>query len=94
VLEAIRAAPYPVTTLVFDAESVTDLDTSGAQALAALITELHQDGIDFVLARSRTTFEQQLRTTGYPDLIPAQNRFATVRAAVNAVTGIDLAGTP
>jgi MFS superfamily sulfate permease-like transporter len=29
VREAVRGAPYPVTTLVFDAESVSDLDTSG-----------------------------------------------------------------
>jgi anti-anti-sigma regulatory factor len=79
---------------VFDAESVTDLDTSGAQALAALLTELRQDGIRFVLARSRTTFEEQLRTTGYDDLIPAEDRFATVRGAVSAVAGVDLGDGP
>ncbi len=44
VRDAIRGAPYPVTTLVFDAESVTDLDASGAQALADLITELRRRG--------------------------------------------------
>jgi high affinity sulfate transporter 1 len=92
VREAISTAPPPVTTLVFDAESVTDLDTSGAQALAAVMAELRQDGVRFVLARSRTTFEEQLRTTGYDDLIPAEDRFATVRAAVSAVGGVDLGG--
>jgi high affinity sulfate transporter 1 len=92
VREAISTAPSPVSTLVFDAESVTDLDTSGAQALAAVVAELREDGIRFVLARSRTTFEDQLRTTGYDDLVPPEDRFATVRAAVSAVGGVDLGG--
>jgi high affinity sulfate transporter 1 len=94
VREAIGTAPSPVTTLVFDAESVTDLDTSGAQALAAVVAEMRQDGVRFVLARSRTTFEEQLRTTGYDDLIPAEDRFPTVRAAVSAVGRVDLGGAP
>jgi high affinity sulfate transporter 1 len=90
VRDAIRGAPYPVTTLVFDAESVTDLDTSGAQALADLITELRGQGIRFVLARSRATFEEQLRSTGHDDVLPPGDRYPTVRAAVAAVSGTDL----
>ena len=78
-------------TLVFDAESVTDLDTSGAQALADLVTELRGEGIHFVLARSRATFEAQLSRTGHDDALPAQDRYPTVRAAVAGVTGVDLA---
>jgi high affinity sulfate transporter 1 len=91
VRDAIRGAPYPVTTLVFDAESVTDLDTSGAQALADLVTELRGQGIRFVLARSRATFERQLRSTGHHDVLPPEDRYPTVRAAVAAVSGADLA---
>lgn len=91
VRDAIRGATYPVTSLVFDAESVTDLDTSGAQALADLVSELRGEGIHFVLARSRATFEAQLGTTGHDDVLPAQDRYPTVRAAVAAVTGVDLA---
>jgi high affinity sulfate transporter 1 len=93
VRDAIRGAPYPVTTLVFDAESVTDLDTSGAQALADLIDELREEGIHFVLARSRATFEAALSTTGHQDVLPSQDRYPTVRAAVVSVSGVDL-GTP
>jgi len=91
--DAVRGAPYPVTTLVFDAESVSDLDTSGAQALADLVTQLRADGIRFVLARSRATFEEQLDRTGYADVLPPQDRFPTVRAAVASVAGVDL-GAP
>lgn len=94
VRDALRGAPYPVTTLVFDAESVTDLDTSGAQALVDLITELRGEGIRFVLARSRATFEAQLSRTGQDDALPPEDRYPTVRAAVTAVSGIDLANLP
>lgn len=91
VRDAIRGAPYEVTTLIFDAESVTDLDTSGAQGLADLVTELRDEGVHFVLARSRSTFEAQLLSTGRDDVLPSQDRYPTVRAAVAAVTGVDLA---
>jgi MFS superfamily sulfate permease-like transporter len=93
VRDAIRGAPYEVTTLVFDAESVTDLDTSGAQALADLVIELRGEGIHFVLARSRATFESQLSSTGHEDVLPAQERYPTVRAAVASVSGVDLASS-
>lgn len=88
--EALRGAPTPATTLVFDAESVTDLDASGAQVLADLVSELRADGIRFVLARSRATFEEQLDRTGHADVLPPEDRFPTVRAAVSSVTGEDL----
>lgn len=94
VRDAIRGAPYPVTTLVFDAESVTDLDTSGAQALADLATQLRGEGIRLVLARSRATFEAQLSRTGRDDALPPQDRYPTVRAAVTAVAGVDFATLP
>jgi high affinity sulfate transporter 1 len=93
VRDAIRGAPYPVTALVFDAESVTDLDTSGAQALADLIAELRGEGITFVLARSRAAFEAQLARSGHEDLLPPGARYPTVRAAVTAVSGVDLAAS-
>ncbi len=90
--EAVRGAPDPVTTLVFDAESVTDLDTSGAQAFADVVTELQGQGIRFVLARSRVTFEEQLGKTGLADVLPPEDRFATVRAAVASVSGAEFDG--
>jgi MFS superfamily sulfate permease-like transporter len=90
VREAVRGADEPVTTVVFDAESVTDLDTSGAEVLADLIAELKSEGIRFVLARSRVTFEKQLAKTGNDNVLPQQDRFPTVRAAVASVTGVDV----
>lgn len=92
--EAVRGAPYPVTTVVFDAESVTNLDASGAQVFADVIEELRNRGIRLVVARTRVTFEQQLARLGTADILPAEDRFMTVRAAVTAVTGIDIEATP
>ena len=88
--DAVRGATDLVTTLIFDAESVSDLDTAGAQALTDVVAELKGGGIRFVLARSRATFEAQLSRTGLADVIPPEDRFPTVRAAASSVTGIDL----
>ncbi len=62
-----------------------------ANSRADLVTELRGEGIRFVLARSRATFESHLRSTGHDDVLPPQDRYPTVRAAVAAVSGIDLA---
>ncbi len=77
--DAVRGATDLVTTLIFDAESVSDLDTAGAQALTDVVAELKGGGIRFVLARSRATFEAQLSRTGLADVIPPEDRFPTVR---------------
>ena len=91
--EAIEGAPYDVTALVFDAEAVASLDTSGAHAVRTIIEELDDRGVTLVLARARITFEEQIDRLGLADLLPPQQRFATVRAAVQAVTGIDVETT-
>jgi high affinity sulfate transporter 1 len=88
--EAVRGAPYPVTTVVFDAESVTDLDTAGSQAFADIASELNGHGVRLVLARSRATFEEQLSRTGHGNVLPPGDRFPTVRAAVSSLAGVDL----
>jgi high affinity sulfate transporter 1 len=88
--EAVEGAPYDVTSVVFDAESVTSLDTSGAQALRQTVEELDGRGVRFVVARCRPAFEEQLGRLGIADVIPAASRYATVRAAVRAVSGLDM----
>lgn len=88
--EAIDAAPYTVTAFVFDAESVTNLDASAAAALIELIDELHGRGVRFVLARSRSAFDDEASRFGLDEALPPENRFPTVRAAVSAVSGSDI----
>jgi sulfate permease, SulP family len=92
VREAVAGAPYDVVVVVFDAEAVTSLDTSGAQTLREVVEELGGRGIRFVVARSRAAFDEQVDRLGIDDVIPEANRYPTVRAAVHAVAGIDLEG--
>ncbi len=90
VREAVAGASYDVTSVVFDAEGVTSLDTSGAQAIREVVEELRARDIRFVVARCRAAFEDQIAHLGIEDVLPEANRFPTVRAAVRAVSGVDL----
>jgi sulfate permease, SulP family len=93
VLEAVDGAPYDVAALVFDAEAITSLDISGAQALRLVVEELNGRGVRFVVARLRAEFEQQVDALGLADVLPPESLFPTVRAAVRAVTGVDVEGS-
>jgi high affinity sulfate transporter 1 len=90
--EAIDGAPYEVRAVVFDAEAVVGLDASGAEELREMVEELRSRGIRFVVARARSGFEDSLGRLGLQDALPADSRFTTVRAAVQAVSGIDVEG--
>jgi high affinity sulfate transporter 1 len=89
VREAVDGAPYDVTAVVFDAEAVTSLDTSGAEAVRVVVEELDGRGVSFAVARARAAFEQQVDRLGLSDVLPEERRFATVRGAVLAVSGVD-----
>lgn len=88
--EAIDGAPYEVHAIVFDAEAVVGLDASGSEGLRKIIDRLQDNGIRFVIARARRSFEQHLARLGLADVIPEDGRFPTVRAAVKAVSGVDV----
>jgi high affinity sulfate transporter 1 len=90
--EAVAGAPYAVHSVVFDAEAVVGLDASGAEELREVIEGLRNEGIRFVIARARRGFEQHLGRLGLDEALPADTRFPTVRAAVRAVSGIDVEG--
>jgi anti-anti-sigma regulatory factor len=89
VREAIRAAPAPVSWLVF-AEAVTHADSTGLDALRELTESLRRDGITLVVARLRTRMQEQLELAGLTKTI-GRDRFPSVRAAVDAfaATGQD-----
>jgi sulfate permease, SulP family len=88
--EAIDGAPYPVQAVVFDAEAVVGLDASGAEELREVIEDLRGRGIRFVVARARNGFDKSLQRLGLLDELPEDARFTTVRAAVLAVSGVDV----
>ncbi|MGZ8697306.1 MAG: SulP family inorganic anion transporter [Gaiellaceae bacterium] len=84
VREAIRAAPAPVSWLVFDAEAVTHVDSTGLDALDRLANDLRADGITLVVARLRTRMEDQFELAGLTDTIGPERFYPSVRAAVEA----------
>jgi sulfate permease, SulP family len=83
VREAVAGAPPPVRWLVFDAESVASIDTTGLAALDQIVRDLARDGIDFAIARGHDAFVQSITTSGLRDL-SAVPQFATVRAAIDS----------
>jgi SulP family sulfate permease len=82
--EAIAGAPTPTRCLVFDAESVISVDSTGLEALHDLADDLRRHDITLVVARMRGRIDQQLQTAGVKRAIGPENFYATVRAAVAA----------
>jgi MFS superfamily sulfate permease-like transporter len=82
--EAIRAAPYPVEWLVFDAEATTHADITGLEALADLATDLRRRDITLVVARLRERMRDEFDASGATDAIGGDHLYPTVRAAVDA----------
>ncbi len=82
ILEAIEAAPDDTRWLVFDAESVADVDASGVAALQQLVEQLRARGITFVVARLKSPLAEKLDTTGLAAVIGPENVAPTVEGAV------------
>ena len=84
--EAIRAAPSSTMWLVFDAEALTHVDTTGLDALRDLAGELRRDGITLVVARLRGRIAEQFEASGVSEVIGPEHFHPTVRAAVDTCT--------
>jgi SulP family sulfate permease len=82
--EAIDGAPYPVRWFVFDAESLTHVDSTGMEALRGAIEQLARDQITFVFARLKGLVRGQLGGAGIIATVGAEHLFPTVHAAVDA----------
>jgi sulfate permease, SulP family len=82
--EAVRGAPQPVQALVFDAEAVIHVDSTGADALAEIARDLERDGIALELARVKRFVKQVLDSGGVTEEIGEAHFHPTVRAAVAA----------
>jgi sulfate permease, SulP family len=82
--EAVRGAPTPTRWLVLDAECIAQIDSTGQEALAQLIQQLHEDGVSLAIARMRTALKHTLDDAGLGEQIGAGRFYPTVRAAVQA----------
>jgi len=84
VLEAIRAAPTETAWVVFDAEAVNHIDSTGMEALIDLTRDLRGDGIRLVVARLRTRMKPDFDVSGLTDEVGPEHFYPSVRLAVDA----------
>jgi sulfate permease, SulP family len=82
--EAVNGTPTKTQFLVFDAESVNNIDASGVDMLEGLHASLAKDGIGLVIARLKGPTAMQFESTGLTTLISQENFFGSVRDAVVA----------
>jgi high affinity sulfate transporter 1 len=82
--QAVRGAPTPAHWLVLDAEGISQIDTTGMEALKNLVGELGDGGVALVVARMRTALQGLLGDAGLEAEIGADHFYPTVRAAVGA----------
>ncbi len=82
ITEAIAGAPTPTHALVLDAEAISELDASGAEALQQLVDDLRASEITLVVARMKQPTRDRADATGLTVLIGPDNFHPTVRAAV------------
>ena len=81
---AVEDADPAATCVVLDAESIYDIDSSGAQILVELLDSLDEQGIRLVLARVRTELRDELVASGIEDRIGAEHIYLEVDDAVAA----------
>jgi SulP family sulfate permease len=86
VLEAVRGAPEPARWVIFDAESVTDVDATGLATLTELEADLEHDDIHMLVARMKPHIQTRLVTEGLAERIGEDRFLPTVRAAAAACT--------
>jgi MFS superfamily sulfate permease-like transporter len=83
--EAIRAAPTQTSWLVFDAEAMVHVDSTGLEAIEELVDELESQHITFVMARLRRSLNDEFDAVGLLEKIGRENIHPTVHAAVEAI---------
>jgi sulfate permease, SulP family len=91
VREALRGAPDESHWLVFDAEVLSHVDSTGVEALRELAVALPRDGVGLVMARTKPSVHRVLVAGGVADAIGEDRFLPTVRAAVAACRERDTA---
>ncbi len=69
---------------MLDAEGMTHVDSTGADILASLVTDLRTEGVDVLIARLKGPVLETLEDVGIVDLLGVDHVHGSVRAAVEA----------
>jgi MFS superfamily sulfate permease-like transporter len=86
VRELVTAASPPVRAFVLDADATSDVDFTGARALADLATDLRQVGVELVIARASHPVHRGLKHGGVLEDLGKDHLFPSVEDAVEAVS--------
>ena len=78
----MAGAPTETRFLVFDAEGLIGIDASGVASFEELLTALDASTMILVMARLKTSVEEQFQSTLLDQRIGLEHFFPTVDAAV------------
>jgi len=80
----VAASPVPVIWFLLDAQAITDMDVTAAEAVHALRVELEQKNIALKIAHANRPLREILERTGLAREIKPDNFFASVHECVAA----------
>ena len=80
----VAASSTPVRWFLVDAQAITDIDITAAEALSALNKELHQQGIALKFAHANRPLRQILERIGFTSEIGRESIFHAVHEAAAA----------
>ncbi len=84
ILEALDGATTPTRWLVFDAEGVPTIDSTGTEMLEQLIEQLDAMDVRMAVARAKAPLLEALDASGLTERIGAGNLYPNAEAAVAA----------
>ena len=84
VRQLVAASPTPVRWFLVDAQAITDIDITAAEALRALNKELHQQGIALKFAHANRPLRKVLERIGFTSEIGRESIFHAVHEAAEA----------
>ncbi len=82
--EVVADAGAELKCVVLDSEAISDFDSTAAEALENLDTDLQRRGVELWIARANKPLRELLQATGLTSRIGSENLYPSVRAAVAA----------
>jgi len=82
--DLVSRAGHGLKCVIFDAEAVSDFDSTSAEALENVDANLERIGVELWIARANEPLRDLLETTGLTTRIGKENIYPSVRAAVDA----------
>ena len=82
--EQSAAIGIPVQSVLINAETMNDIDTTGTDYLIDLLESLEEDGIHLAIAKVKDPLRESMRLSGAEEAIGTENFYSSVSAGVRA----------